>query len=648
MSRSLRIAVASTLVALPLSIAHVEQGAAQALEDFAVIAGQSLTNTGPTTIVGDIAVSPGTSYTGSGSVTQTGTAYLADAVAERIQNDLTTLYTFLEGRATSSGGNLTGQDLGGLTLSPGVYNFDTSAGLAAGQTLTLDAGGDPDAVFIFNIGSTLIAESGSSVVLQNGAQGGNVFYRVGSSATLDTSSTLEGQIVALTSITMNTSAKIVCGSSYARAGSVTLDTNTINVCTLAADEFDTVVDNPVLTENEKSVAKALSDHVADGGVLPIGFAILAATQEPGELALSLAQNSGQVSTGIAPMGMQSMNAFLDTVLNSGHKPRIQALPPRDQGVQVGMVREEVNVIYEGKYGPVEPAEGQLSFAASTTLVERSNPWDVWASGYGSHSETDGNASLGHQKRTSENRGLAAGLNFSPSANSDLGIALSWNQADFALGNGFGSGSSDTVFVALRGQTSNVQSYVKGALAYGRSDITTDRSVTIAGVDRLVGDTKADNFAAHVEAGYHMGAFTPFVGLRAQSFTTEAYSETAVSGSSSYALQYDENTTNSLRSELGVDMQWPTEHVGGGRTTFGLRAAWAHEFASNEAGNRSFVTIPGTGFTASGATRDRDSLILAANAGVAGSNGLYLDGAINAEYASNFQDIGGSITVGYSW
>jgi len=205
--------------------------------EFAVIGGQSVTNTGPTTIVGNLAVSPGTSYTGSVSVTQTGSAFLGDEVAARMQADLTTLYNVLAGRPTSAGGNLTGQGLGGLTLAPGVYNFDTSAELAVGETLTLDAGGNPDAVFIFNIGSTFITGSGSQVLLQNDAQGGNVFFRVGSSATLATSSELEGQIVALTSITLNTSASIGCGAALARNGSVTLDTNTIVRCVLSPVSF---------------------------------------------------------------------------------------------------------------------------------------------------------------------------------------------------------------------------------------------------------------------------------------------------------------------------------------------------------------------------------------------------------------------------
>lgn len=660
MSKSIRVLVGSAIATVPLLIAQVSEVTAQSLESFAVISGQSLTNTGPTTISGNIAVSPGTSYTGSGSVTQTGETFLGDAVAGRTQNALSTLYTVLSGRPTSNGGNLTGQDLGGQTLSAGIYNFDTSAGLAAGQTLTLDGGGNPDAIFIFNIGSTLTAGSGSSVVLQNGAQGGNVFYRIGSSATLDTSADLVGQIVALTSVTMNTSATIDCGAAYARDGSVTLDSNTIQICTLAGSGFDTVIDGtpptePVtvvastpLNDNQASVAEALSNFVANGGVLPIEIAILAAIQTPDELAASLSQLLGEVSTGVAPMGMQSMDAFLDTVIRSGRNPRTQIAPPRYQEVPIGLVPDRTNEVSTVKYDLPEAVTAKQTLAYAAPAAVQARPWDIWFSGYGSRHAIDGDADRGWHELSSNNSGIAAGLNFSPNSSSDLGIALSWNTADFALENGFGSGASETVFVALRGQTAFDSGYVKGALAYGRSDITTDRTVTIAGVDRLIGETTANSLAAHVEAGYHMGVFTPFAGLRAKSFTTQAYSESAVSGSSSYALRYDEATNTSLRTELGISMNWPTDGAVSGAPEFGLRAAWAHELASNEPQTRSFVTVTGVAFPVSGVPQDRDSLILASSVGIGSDNGLYLDGAVNAEYSSNSQDLGGSLTVGYRW
>lgn len=283
------------------------------------------------------------------------------------------------------------------------------------------------------------------------------------------------------------------------------------------------------------------------------------------------------------------------------------------------------------------------------MVSQPRNWDIWASGYGSRNVTSGNARFGYQERASSNKGLAAGMNFLPTERTDFGVALSWNTADFSLSNGFGSGTSDTVFVALRGRTSSERAYLEGALAYGRSDVTTDRTVTIAGVDRFTAKTTAESMAAHIEAGYHMGMFTPFAGLRAQTFKTPAYLETTAAGSSSsYALQYDAHRTTSIRSELGVAMEWTADTAGASVAAFGVRASWMHEFASNDPSTRSFQNIPGVSFPISGATRDRDSLVLAASARVTNRNGVYIDGAINTEFSRNSKDFGGSLKMGYNW
>ncbi len=124
--------------------------------------------------------------------------------------------------------NLSGQNLGGMTLTAGVYKFDSSAFLTG--TLTLDAEGDPNAEFVFQMGSTLITSTDSIVNIINNGDGCNVFWQVGSSATLDVRTQFTGHIVALTSITLNTEATIIDGSALARNGAVTLDTNTIYAC----------------------------------------------------------------------------------------------------------------------------------------------------------------------------------------------------------------------------------------------------------------------------------------------------------------------------------------------------------------------------------------------------------------------------------
>ena len=193
---------------------------------FAVLAGSTITNTGPSVIIGDVGLSPGTSVTGfpPGSVVPPSTMHVTDATASQAQLDLTTAYIAASGAAC--GNDLSGQDLGGLTLTPGVYCFSSSAQLTG--TVTLNALNNPDAVFDIQIGSTLTTASDSLVVFENGVSPDNVIWKVGSSATLGTDTQFAGNILALTSITLTTGADIQCGSALARNGAVTLDTNDIS------------------------------------------------------------------------------------------------------------------------------------------------------------------------------------------------------------------------------------------------------------------------------------------------------------------------------------------------------------------------------------------------------------------------------------
>jgi len=195
---------------------------------FGVLAGSTVTNSGATFVVGNLGVSPGTAITGINGIAPggpgmvSGTIHSADAFALQAQNELTAAYNAAAGAASTA--TKTG-DLGGQTLFPGVYTAPSTTLMITG-VLTLDAQGNPNAQFIFQVGSGLTTATGSGVLLINGAQPSNVFWQVGSSATLGTSSSFSGNILALASISLGTGVAIQ-GRALARTGAVTLLDNAI-------------------------------------------------------------------------------------------------------------------------------------------------------------------------------------------------------------------------------------------------------------------------------------------------------------------------------------------------------------------------------------------------------------------------------------
>jgi uncharacterized protein with beta-barrel porin domain len=610
------------------SPSHAQAPSLGTAGSFGVLAGSTVTNTGSTVINGNVGVSPGSAITGFPPGIVNGTTHAADAVAAQAQVDETNAYNVLAGRPITT--NLTGQDLGGKTLIAGVYGFNTSAQLTG--TLTLNGQGNPNSVFIINIGSTLTTASGSSILLINGAQGGNVFFRVGSSATLGTSTSFTGDILALTSITLNTSAKIICGDALAQNGAVTLDTNTITTCATSAASASSVLPSSA-TGNQRAVANSIDTFVRNGGTLPPAFANLLSFQSASQLQSAFTQLSGEVGTGAAQAGTQAMNSFLSLVTN----PFAENRP----------------------FAPTRPPMYVKAVPGAAVLNPDPPRWGVWAAGYGGQTNAAGDAfGVGSHDRSVSDAGFATGVDYRVTPYTVAGFALSGGATRYGLSEGLGSGRSDMFQAAVYSLTRVDAAYVSVAIAYGFHQFNTNRFVTVAGADNLAANFDANDIGGRLEGGYRFAipsvgwpgqsGFTPYAAVQAQAFRTPSYSETAVSGASAFALSYDARTINTTRTELGTWLDWSIPVDPGTRLSLLGRAAWAHDFWSAPDITAGFQALPGSSFIVTGAAPATDLALVSAGVEVGFRNGFSLGARFDGEFAENSTKYSGLGWVRYTF
>jgi uncharacterized protein with beta-barrel porin domain len=660
------VAALGLMVLAPISPGHAQAPPLGTLAGFGVLAGSTVTNTGFTVIgtaaqPADVGVSPGSAVTGLGTFpilgpgTVHGTIHAADATAAQAQVDLTTAYNALVGRTTTV--DLTGQDLGGKTLVPGVYRFSTSAQLTG--ALTLNGLGNPNSVFIFNIGSTLTTASASTVNAINGAQGGHVFWRVGSSATLGTTTSFAGDILAQASITLNTGATITCGAAWARSGAVTLDSNTITTCPIVAGGgpggpgggppggpalgptgaplFASLLPASA-NGDQRAVANAIDIFVANGGTLPLAFVSLF-NLSPNQLADAFSQLQGEAGTGAAQAGTQAMNSFLSLVTNPFAENRTFA-PERPLPRQP--------LIYKA------PA-----YKAPPVAAPDPRRWNIWAAGYGGQNNTTGDPMLvGSHDRSERTIGLAAGIDYRVTPYTVAGFALGGGGTNFGLSGGLGGGRSDMLQAAVYSMTRVDAAYLSAALAYAWHRVSTERVLSVAGTDDLTAKFSANNVGGRIEGGYRFaipGVFflpgfglTPYAAFQEQAFRTPSYSESAASGSPTFALAYGAQTTTTIRTELGTWFDRSIALDGGAILTLHGREAWAHDHWSDPRITAMFQSLPGSSFTVLGAAPARDLLLSSAGAEVRFRNGISVAGWFDSELANRSQTYTGTARLSYMW
>jgi hypothetical protein len=211
-------------VVIPIQNTAMSGVALGSTTSLAILAGSGITSTGATVVTGDMGLSPGSSIIGFPPGILNGTPHINDEISNQAKVDLTAAYNDLAGRTSTDIVTLSG-NIGGLTLTPGLYKSTSSLAISSGD-LTFDAKGNANAVFIIQMASTLTTTSGRQVILSGGASASNIFWQVGTSATFGTTSVFKGTVIAMQSITFNTGATLD-GKAFAREGAVTMAGNTI-------------------------------------------------------------------------------------------------------------------------------------------------------------------------------------------------------------------------------------------------------------------------------------------------------------------------------------------------------------------------------------------------------------------------------------
>jgi uncharacterized protein with beta-barrel porin domain len=279
-------------------------------------------------------------------------------------------------------------------------------------------------------------------------------------------------------------------------------------------------------------------------------------------------------------------------------------------------------------------------------------WSVWAAGYGGSQTTDGNTVLGSNNTRSSIGGVAVGADYRFSPYTLAGFAIAGGGTNFSV-NGSGSGRSDLFQAGAFVRHHVGAAYITGALAYGWQDITTDRTVTVAGTDLLRANFNANAYSGRVEGGYRfvtpwmaMG-LTPYAAGQFVTFDLPAYAEQAIAGANTFALTYASKSVTDTRSELGLrsDKSYPMQN---GIFTLRGRAAWAHDFNTDRSITPTFQALPGASFIVNGAAHAPDSALVTASAEMKWLNGIALAGTFEGEFSNVTTSYAGKGVVRYAW
>ncbi len=396
-----------------------------------------------------------------------------------------------------------------------------------------------------------------------------------------------------------------------------------------------------LNINQQNVANTVTNFFNSTGGIPLAFASLSPA--------GLTQVSGELATGSQQGTFDAMNLFLSLISdpfvagrNGGFGGNAGAVP----------FAEESALGYAAK----KPRAARDAFAKFPTKADVARNdlfdqrWSVWGSAYGGGSNTSGNAALGSNDATARAFGFAVGADYRLSRDTLAGFALAGGGTNFSV-SGFGSGRSD-LFQAGAFIRHNIgAAYITAAAAYGWQDVTTERTVTVAGFERLRAQFNANAYSGRIEGGYRYA--TPWMGITpyaAGQFTTyslPAYAEQVLAGAGTFALNYAAKDVTASRTELGVRTD-KSFAVPNGILTLRGRAAWAHDFNTDRNVTALFQTLPGAAFVVNGAAQAHDSALVTGAAEMKWLSGWSAAAIFEGQFSDVTNSYAGKGVVRYAW
>ncbi|WP_459591320.1 autotransporter outer membrane beta-barrel domain-containing protein [Bradyrhizobium diazoefficiens] len=400
-----------------------------------------------------------------------------------------------------------------------------------------------------------------------------------------------------------------------------------------------------LNINQQAVATALDMAFNSFGNVPSAFGGIFA----GNVPANLTQASGELATGSQQTTFDAMNLFVNLLADPFTAGRDGTAP-----TPVSFGKEGAADSYAGgRRRPGAERDAYAMIAKTPSAIDFGQRWSVWGAGYGGSQTTDGNAVQGSNTSTSRIAGTAVGADYRISPFTQVGFALAGGGTNFVVANGLGSGRSDLFQAGAFVRHTAGSAYVSGALAYGWQDITTNRTVTIAGSDQLRAQFNANAWAGRIEGGYRLITpwagigLTPYAAAQFATFELPGYAERAIVGANTFALAYAAKTATSPRSELGFRTDRSLA-LPGAILTLRSRFGWAHDYNIDRGIAATFQALPGASFVVGGASPARDAALTSATAEVNWLNGFSLAGTFEGEFSNVTTSYSGKGVVRYAW